>query len=310
MHGRRCGDFEDGLRGPCHLDDGIRSDTGAQVDAAGGWHDAGDLRKWMVTTPMPILGLFELRTRQGFSRNAWRERPHEDDLLAEASWGLRWILKMQDPASGMFFEDVGEVFLANLPGHRVVAREPRRLLRGQRGQWLTDNRRASGDERRVRVQYNPIVQYVNTTILLDAVDHFHPHYPAFSTLCREAALQCWVFMKGRKRDEFHRWTSVLSWRLLAALRLHAMGVVAESEVAALVSVLLDLQSPEGGFWFMDSDAERALPGDRELGPARHRALRLSSRATTRTRSPPRLETGSSCTGSGSSGPCSRQIPLA
>ena len=23
VHGRRCGDFEDGLRGPCHLDDGV-----------------------------------------------------------------------------------------------------------------------------------------------------------------------------------------------------------------------------------------------------------------------------------------------
>jgi len=50
---------------------------------------------------------------------------------------------------------------------------------------------------------------------------------------------------------------VLSWRLLAALRLHAMGLAAVSEVAALVSVLLDLQSPERGYWHMY--ASRAEP---------------------------------------------------
>ena len=67
-------------------------------------------------------------------------------------------------------------------------------------------------------------------------------------------------MKGRKRDAFHRWTSVLSWRLLAALRLHAMGIVPESEVAAIVSVLIDLQSPDGGFWFMDQDRKEPYRG--------------------------------------------------
>jgi hypothetical protein len=252
VHGRRCGDFEDELRGPCHLDDGKRSDTGEQVEAAGGWHDAGDLRKWMATTPLPILGFFELRARLALTRNNWHERPHEDDLLAEAAWGLRWILRMQDPATGMFFEDVGG------GGDSRRTADSQWWYENHAGcfadnlgcRW-TDNRRGSGDERIVRAQYNPVVQYVNTTILLDAVDHFHAHYPAFAGLCRQAALACWEFMKGRRRDEFHKWTSVLSWRLLAALRLHAMGLAAESELAALVSVLIDLQSAEGGYWFMD-----------------------------------------------------------
>jgi hypothetical protein len=258
VHGQRCGEFENDLRGPCHLDDGVRSDTGAAVDAVGGWHDAGDLRKWTATTVLPILGFFELRNRLHCSRNNWRERPHEDDLLAEASWGLRWILKMQDPATGMFYEDVG--------GGGDERREPGMVwwyenhagcYADNSGNRFTDCHRGSGDERRVRVQYNPIVQYQCVSILLDAVDQFHTHYPAFSHLCREEALRGWEHMKGSRRDDFHRWTSVLCWRLLAALRLHAMGQVAESEVAALVSVLLDLQSPERGFWFMD--ASRAEP---------------------------------------------------
>ena len=251
LHSQRCGEFENELRGPCHLDDGVRSDTGAAIDASGGWHDAGDLRKWMTTTPLPILGLFELRNRLGLARNHWRERPHEDDLLAEAAWGLGWMLKMQDPASGMFFEDVGGGGDSRRqPGMSWWYENHSGCYADNSGNRFTDNRRSSGDERTVRAQYNPLAQYTAVCILLDAVDQFHPHEPAFSRLCHDAALRCWDFMKGRRRDDFHGWTSVISWRLLAALRLHARGVVPEAEVAALVSVILDLQAP-GGCWYRD-----------------------------------------------------------
>ena len=252
VHAQRCGDFEDELRGPCHLDDGLRSDTGEPVDAAGGWHDAGDLRKWMATTPAPVLGFFELKSRQGLSRNNWREKPHEDDFLAEAAWGLRWMLKMQDPSTGMFFEDVGGGGDGRLePGMTWWYENHSGCCADNSGNYFSDNRRGSGDERSVRVQYHPAAQYSAACILLDAMDHFHHAAPEFARLCRDAALRSWDYMKGRKRDDFHAWTSVIAWRLLAALRLHAMGRVPESEVAALVSVLLDHQSKTGGFWFMD-----------------------------------------------------------
>ncbi len=252
VHGQRCGEFENELRGPCHLDDGVRSDTGEQVDAAGGWHDAGDLRKWMATTPLPILGLLDMR-RMGWMRNNWRERPHEDDVLAEVSWGIRWMLKMQDQSTGMFFEDVaggGESRVQ--PGMTWWYENHAGCYADNAGNYFSDNRTKSGDERSVRVQYNPIVQYLAVTILLDAADHFHAHYPAFSQLCRQAAIRCWDFMKTRRRDDFHKWTSVIAWRLMAALRLHAIGIAREFEVSALVSVLIDLQARDQGFWYMDS----------------------------------------------------------
>ncbi len=266
VHSQRCGDFEDERRGPCHLDDGVRSDTGAPVDATGGWHDAGDLRKWTATTSLPLLGFFELKRRLGLSRSHWREKPHEDgllaedDLLAEAAWGLSWILKMQDPASGMFFEDVG----GGGDGRRQSGmswwyENHAGCCADNDGNRFTDNRRGSGDERSVRTQYNPIAQYTAICSLLDGVDQFQARDPAFSRQCREAALRGWEFIKGRKRDEQHGWTSVISWRLLAALWLHATGVVPESEVAALVSVTLDLQSPEG-CWYMDSSRREPYRG--------------------------------------------------
>jgi hypothetical protein len=261
VHAQRCGDFENELRGPCHLDDGVRSDNGAPVDASGGWHDAGDLRKWMATAILPILGFFSLKTHLGFFRNDWRELAHEDDLLAEAAWGIRWILKMQDPGTGMFYEDVaGGGDSRREPGMVWWYENHAGCYADNAGNVFTDNRRGSGDERVVRVQYHPIVQYLAITILLDAVEHFQPHYPAFSHLCREAALKGWEHMRGRRRDEFHQWTSVIAWRLIACLRLHAMGKAAESEIAALVSVLLDHQSREHGFWHMDAKRQEPYRG--------------------------------------------------
>ena len=104
------------------------------------------------------------------------------------------------------------------------------------------------------------MQYVAQTILLSAVDQFHAHYPAFSKACREAALRSWGFMKGHAGDELHGWTSVVSWRLIAALRLHSMGLAPESEVAELVTTLVGLQSERHGFWYMDSTRKEPYRG--------------------------------------------------
>ncbi|OHD68023.1 MAG: hypothetical protein A2177_07955 [Spirochaetes bacterium RBG_13_68_11] len=253
VHAQRCGAFEDSLRGPCHLDDAVRSDTGEPVDVSGGWHDAGDLRKWMTTTPLPVLGFFALGDRLGFARNHWREKHFEDDALSEAAWGVRWVLKMQDPATGLFWEDVGGGGEARaLPGTSWWVDNHSGCVADNAGNVFTDNRKASGDERSVRVQYNPIVQYVAVALLADAGDRFHVAAPALARQSRDSALACWRSMGARTEDRFHRWTSVLAWRLLAALRLHDWGVVAEDAVTGLVTGLLDLQADRGFFW-MDAD---------------------------------------------------------
>ncbi len=63
VHNRRSGDFENEWRGPSHLDDAVRSDTGEQIDCVGGWYDAGDLRKWMSMTMLPALGFLDVYNR-------------------------------------------------------------------------------------------------------------------------------------------------------------------------------------------------------------------------------------------------------
>ena len=54
---QRCGLSNTPVHPPCHLDDARRRDTGAHVDTSGGWHDAGDLRKWVDATLMDLFGM-------------------------------------------------------------------------------------------------------------------------------------------------------------------------------------------------------------------------------------------------------------
>ena len=97
VHDRRSGDFENDWRGPSHLDDAIRSDTGEQIDCVGGWYDAGDLRKWMSMTMIPALGFLDVYERLDLSWNHFAsEQVTDNDFITETIWGVKFILKMQD----------------------------------------------------------------------------------------------------------------------------------------------------------------------------------------------------------------------
>ncbi len=61
----RCGVAVANAHTACHLDDARRRDNGAHVDTTGGWHDAGDLRKWMDATIMNAFGLLAIDRHLG-----------------------------------------------------------------------------------------------------------------------------------------------------------------------------------------------------------------------------------------------------
>jgi hypothetical protein len=56
MQLQRCGDNP--LTGKCHQEDGFDAVTGEMVDVTGGWHDAGDRLKHMITTSYCVAALF------------------------------------------------------------------------------------------------------------------------------------------------------------------------------------------------------------------------------------------------------------
>jgi peptidoglycan/xylan/chitin deacetylase (PgdA/CDA1 family) len=116
MRQQRCG-YNPYLDMVCHMRDG-RSvyapvPDGTFIDASGGWHDAGDQLKYLITASNAtarMLLAFELE------RNKFRDQADAlghpwangiPDVLDEAKWGLDWIHKLH-PAPDQLFHQVAD----------------------------------------------------------------------------------------------------------------------------------------------------------------------------------------------------------
>ena len=75
-----------------------------EVDTLGGWHDAGDYGKYSVAaaiTAADLLLAFEFYPDNFTSSiNIPESSNNIPDILDEAKYGIEWLLKMQDPATG------------------------------------------------------------------------------------------------------------------------------------------------------------------------------------------------------------------
>lgn len=102
-HAQRCGVAVPNVHDVCHRDDARRRDNGEHMDTVGGWHDAGDLRKWMDATMMNSFGLLAVARHlgPGWDLGGSGLKPLEEELR----WGNSYFLKMQD-AEGRVWADV------------------------------------------------------------------------------------------------------------------------------------------------------------------------------------------------------------
>ena len=71
-----------------------------EMDATGGWHDAGDYNKFVPTTAVSAAFLlYTYENNPGFFYDGQLNIPESSnsipDILDEASWALEWLLKMQ-----------------------------------------------------------------------------------------------------------------------------------------------------------------------------------------------------------------------
>jgi hypothetical protein len=265
----RSGPFENAWRGPSHLDDARRSDDGAQADATGGWYDAGDTRKWMVHSNLPALAFMDAHEGLPWRFAEW-ERVDEgwSPWLLEARWGIDFILRMQDPATGLFYEDVGGGGNARKkPGMAWWYENHAGCYADNADNRFTDNMPGSGDERPVRIQYNPIGQFTSVAILARAAKAFAGIDPERSLRCAEAAALGWRL--GLSPDparlespgvDFGSRTSVRSWRAIAALELQCCGLLAWTEVAAAAALLVDSFDPKLGFWMNEAGGREPYRG--------------------------------------------------
>jgi hypothetical protein len=237
---QRCGTAVPNVHPVCHLDDARRRDNGARVDTTGGWHDAGDLRKWMGATLMNGLGLLRVARNLGATWDAGGAGLAP--ILEEVRWGNRYFLKMQD-ADGLVWNDVGGgVNGDNSDNH-----------------W-TDNQPGTSDDRYL----NPAKGGRNQTlfVVFEAMmaQAFQKADAEYARVCLSAAERCW---KARKPVNA---TGELAWAAMGALELYRATGRTEyaADAARAGGLLLALQNTEHtgnqkevrGFWRVsDSSAE-------------------------------------------------------
>ncbi len=229
---QRCGVAVPGVHAACHLDDARRRDNGQRVDATGGWHDAGDLRKWMDATLLNAIGLLRVARNLGAQWDLGGSGLAA--LLDEVRWGNRYFLKMQD-ADGLVWADVaGGVNGDNSDNH-----------------W-TDNLPGTEDDRYLNPAKRGRNQALFITVQAMAAQAFQASDGAYAKQCLAAAQRCWSAAKREGN------TGDLAWWLMAGLEMRAAAGhdPYTAEAALLGNRLLSLQAAEfvggqkdiRGFW--------------------------------------------------------------
>ncbi|HET9528997.1 MAG TPA: glycoside hydrolase family 9 protein, partial [Blastocatellia bacterium] len=127
MRQQRCG-YNPWLDAVCHPFDGRTAygplPAATYINATGGWHDAGDLLKYLITSSnataqMLLAYQLEQEPAQGKARRAptlFKDRFNDlgqpgangiPDILDEARWGLDWMLKLH-PASDHLYHQIAD----------------------------------------------------------------------------------------------------------------------------------------------------------------------------------------------------------
>jgi endoglucanase len=128
MRQQRCG-YNPWLGTNCHQSDGRTAygplPAGSTVDASGGWHDAGDLLKYLLTSgnaTAQMLLAYELGPKPLPANSKAIQPPHVldrfealgrpgtngiPDLLDEARWGVEWLLRLH-PATNQLYHQVAD----------------------------------------------------------------------------------------------------------------------------------------------------------------------------------------------------------
>lgn len=103
IRSQRCG-YNPHIKAYCHQHDGLsffgsRPDS-SRIDATGGWHDAGDQLKYLITssnTTARLLMSYQMKPcsfPDEYDEKGLKGGNKLPDILDEARWGLEWILKL------------------------------------------------------------------------------------------------------------------------------------------------------------------------------------------------------------------------
>lgn len=117
MRQQRCG-YNPFIDAACHTFDGRTAfgpaSAGTYINASGGWHDAGDQLKYLLTSSnatAQMLLAYQLGPRAKFAdkfNNLGQPEPNGiPDVLDEARWGLEWMLRLH-PAPDQLYHQVAD----------------------------------------------------------------------------------------------------------------------------------------------------------------------------------------------------------
>jgi Glycosyl hydrolase family 9 len=190
---QRCGVAVPNVHPVCHLDDARRRDNGIHLDLTGGWHDAGDVRKWMDATMMNAFGLLAIARHLGADWDLAGSglSPLEEELR----WGNVYFLKMQDTDGRVFADVAGGVDGDNSDNH-----------------W-TDNAIGTPDDRFLNPTKPLHVQAMFTAIEAIYAQQFRAE-STYAARCLDAAKRCWT------ANPHDGTTAELAWWTLAAIELY------------------------------------------------------------------------------------------
>ena len=249
IHSQRSAADIYGIRKAEHLDDALIDSTGEYRDVAGGWYNAGDLRKWLSLTLFNLEALHHLYVH---GAEQFRE-----EIIDEIRWGNRYFHNMITE-EGRVYEDVAG---GNLRGSFKYedgwwAENHPGCIANNAGNVYTDNIPNTGDERQIRTTYNPFVQlaFVRNQAM---VSNILPAADATRSLY--LAEIGWKYAQQQGHDNR---TLFLAQELDAALELKNTGsnLITEKTIAKLTEQLLNRQDhgTEGlSHYFLEKDAEDA-----------------------------------------------------
>ncbi len=113
MRQQRCG-FNPFVNAVCHVHDGRTAfgpmPAGSDIDARGGWHDAGDQLKYLLTSSnatAQMLLAYQLAPALFGDRFTDLGRPGANgipDVLDEARWGLDWMLRLHPKPDQLYHQ--------------------------------------------------------------------------------------------------------------------------------------------------------------------------------------------------------------
>ena len=166
-----------------HLSEAALLVDGEKRDLTGGWYNAGDFGKWVHMAALAtshMMWLYELCPQAACALKlnvpSTRKLP---DLLAEARWGLDWMLKMQNADGSVLHKVDAE---PALPWGVLPADDKTERRAKPAGSWDAA---------------------VFTAAMVQAARVYKAFDPVFAARCRGAARKAWTWLEAHPGVENH-----------------------------------------------------------------------------------------------------------